>query len=103
MDWLARRNGGMGSSVARVGSCNARSAKEIQVLGEWIVRKGNQVRAAAYGIVFLKVGITRTQCIKELSNWPFGSLGERNPKGNDLFVGAPKIWCLDFELQYFSP
>ena len=54
VDWLARRNGGMGSSVARVGSCNARSAKEIQVLGEWIVRKGNQVRAAAYGIVFFE-------------------------------------------------
>ena len=52
MDWLARRNGGMVSRVARVESCNARSAKEIQVLGEWIVRKGNQARAAAYGIVF---------------------------------------------------
>ena len=52
VDWLARRNGGMVFSVARVESCNARSAKEIQVLGEWIVRKGNQARAAAYGIVF---------------------------------------------------
>ena len=54
VDWLARRNGGMVFSVARVESCNARSAKEIQVLGEWIVRKGNQARAAAYGIVFFE-------------------------------------------------
>ena len=52
VDWLARRNGGMVFSVARVESCNARSAEEIQVLGEWIVRKGNQARATAYGIVF---------------------------------------------------
>ena len=52
VDWLARRNGGMVFSVARVESCNARSAKEIQVLREWIVRKGNQARATAYGIVF---------------------------------------------------
>ena len=60
VDWLARRNGGMFFSVARVESCNARSAKEIQVLGEWIVRKGNQARAAAYDIVFFKVEITTT-------------------------------------------
>ena len=54
MDWLARRNGGMVFSVARVESCNARNAEEIQVLGEWIVRKGNQARATAYGIVFFE-------------------------------------------------
>ena len=40
VDWLARRNGGMVFSVARVESCNARSAKEIQVLVGMDCKKG---------------------------------------------------------------
>ena len=55
LDWLARRNGGMVFSVARVESCNARSAKEIQVLRGMDCTKGKpSARSGLWHCIFFE-------------------------------------------------